>query len=123
MIWWENVQASIATLDHRHIVWKYGHPREQASIYVEYSPKIFDSNLNIAVASYIYWCLPGLRLHVAVTVTFKIQSQQKQSLKLKHTDSHSTFFRIFSQRRTFTTKLTSRKVVNVPHSSNYKFNP
>ena len=34
----------------------------------EYSGKMFDTDLSVAAAMYIQWCLPGLGSRVAVTL-------------------------------------------------------
>ena len=39
-------------------------------IYVEYSGKIFDTDLSAVAATCIHWRLPGLGSRVAVTVVF-----------------------------------------------------
>jgi len=39
------------------------------SIYVEYSGKIFDTDLSAVAKTYIHWRLPGLGSRVAVTLS------------------------------------------------------
>jgi len=47
----------------------YGCTRERVSIDGEYSGKIFDADLSVAVAIYIQWRLPDLGSRVAVTLS------------------------------------------------------
>jgi len=45
----------------------YGCTPERVSIYLDYSGKIFDTDISAVAATHIHWSLPGLRSHVAVT--------------------------------------------------------
>jgi len=38
-------------------------------MYGEFSGKIFDTDLCAVVATYIHWCLPGLGLHLTITLS------------------------------------------------------